>query len=182
MWIQPLTNSPFVVTLSQMKNNSTYVRLGALSILFAGLISYGISGFLPFLNSLCVILSIVVLVFSAIYAKQTLFKEEPELKQDDTLHSILEEQAVVISQYEQMLDEQIVQLPCACGSKLFEGILIPNAENICECPKCENKYKVIISYDSIMITEPLDNAAIFEKMVDIQETETNKTLDHTDVV
>lgn len=83
----------------------------------------------------------------------------------------------VIVEYEDMLSEQLVQLECNCGKTLFDGILIPKNENICICPSCNEKYKVLVSYDSILITDTLNDEDIFDKITKSGVLDMNKTLE-----
>jgi hypothetical protein len=81
------------------------------------------------------------------------------------LDKIIGEQAQVIDDYEQIFDSQLVELPCVCGGNTFQGLFSPKTENIVECEKCKNKYRVNVTYDSVMISEPLDIEQSFEELV-----------------
>jgi hypothetical protein len=81
------------------------------------------------------------------------------------LLELINEKDEVIQEYERLLDEQFVNIPCNCGSDLFQGILLPNSENLTECKNCKEKYKIFISYDSILVAQPADNNTIFENLI-----------------
>lgn len=164
-----------------MKNDFIYKLFGC-SVLINPLISYGLSPFIPVANTLCMLTALTIAVFSYfLFIKPTLddVKRQGSSIDEKELSSIfekLEEQESVISEYETMLSEQIVQLPCNCGKVLFEGILIPNAENLCKCSACDSSYKVMISYDSLLLTEEMNSGEIFDNMIKVRENSNNKTL------
>lgn len=84
---------------------------------------------------------------------------------DQDLIDLISEKDEVIQEYEKLLDEQLVSIPCNCGNELFLGILLPNSENLTECKHCKEKYKIFISYDSVLVAEPADNNTIFENLI-----------------
>ena len=71
----------------------------------------------------------------------------------------------VIQEYEKIFDSQLVELPCICGGNTFQGLFSPKTENIVECEKCECKYRVNISYDTVLISEPMNVDETFDKLV-----------------
>ena len=73
---------------------------------------------------------------------------------------IVEEQIVVIKEYEDIFDTQLVELPCVCGGNTFKGLFSPNTDNLVECEKCKNRYQVTINYDTVLLSEPLDQKSI----------------------
>lgn len=75
-----------------------------------------------------------------------------------------EDLTVVLNDYEGIFDKQLWEIPCNCGENTFVGLFSPYAENICECEKCKNKYKITLNYESILISQPLDNDAIFNSL------------------
>ena len=121
-----------------MKIEIVYKLLGC-SVLTNPLIAYGLSPFIPFVNTIC-LLSAITIVLGSYYI---LIKPELESVRDKqhtadeteilNMFDKIAEQEDVIAEYESMLSEQVVVLPCDCGKTLFEGILIPNVENICKC-------------------------------------------------
>jgi hypothetical protein len=73
---------------------------------------------------------------------------------------IVEEQIIVIKEYEDIFDTQLVELPCVCGGNTFKGLFSPNTENLVECEKCKNRYQVTINYDTVLLSEPLDQKSL----------------------
>lgn len=71
----------------------------------------------------------------------------------------------ILNEYNKILDSLLVQLPCVCGGNTFEGIFSPNTDNIVECEKCKNKYRVDISYNSVLISEPMDINQTFDELL-----------------
>lgn len=76
------------------------------------------------------------------------------------LEALKEEQLEVIKEYEQIFDAQLVELPCICGGNTFKGLFSPNTDNEVQCEKCKNKYRVDINYDTVLISEPLDQKSV----------------------
>lgn len=179
MSIPPLTNSQLDVVWTQMTSKSVYIAILA-SLASIVLLSYGLSDWVPFANTLSLLGSILIIVGCVLYAKFSgIFKAKTETPSNnmDDIADMIAEMDEVINQYESMLSEQLVKLPCNCGELLFEGILIPNAENMCKCPSCKETYKVLVSYDSILVTEPLEAAVIYDNMVSVASNPMNKTLE-----
>jgi hypothetical protein len=73
---------------------------------------------------------------------------------------IVEDQIIVIKEYEDIFDTQLVELPCVCGGNTFKGLFSPNTENLVECEKCKNRYQVTINYDTVLLSEPLDQKSL----------------------
>ena len=162
-----------------MTSKTVYSSILA-SLVSIVLLSYGLSTWVPFTNTLSLLGSILIIAGCVAYAKYTgvLSKKEEKPSSDmDDIANMISEMDEVISEYENMLSEQLVKLPCNCGQTLFEGILIPNAENMCKCPSCKETYKVMVSYDSILVTEPLEPATIYENLTKAASTDINKTLE-----
>ena len=144
-------------------------KLIVAKIIAALLIAYSLTTFnIPFGNTFCLLTALVIL-FESFFPRKTLIPPAPELQVSDLqkFEELLQEKDEVIVSYETMLDEQVVSIPCNCGSTLFKGILIPNAENLCKCSKCSETYKVFVSYDSILIAEPLTSEAVFDNIKSI---------------
>jgi hypothetical protein len=74
------------------------------------------------------------------------------------LEQVKEEQYTVIKEYEELFDLQLVELPCICGGNTFKGLFSPNTPNEVQCEKCKNNYRVEINYDTVLISEPLDQS------------------------
>ena len=93
-------------------------------------------------------------------------KKEGEEKEEDSqlnlendlaieeLTNTINEQHEVISEYEMIFDEHVVRIDCPCGQNTFEGLFPPNMENIVVCEKCNNKYRVEITHNVVLLAEP----------------------------
>lgn len=95
-------------------------------------------------------------------------KVEPNPSIDNIMadiQAIIDEQEQVIKDYESIFDSQLVELPCVCGGNTFQGLFSPKTDNIVECEKCKNRYRVEISYNSVLISEPLDINQTFDNLV-----------------
>lgn len=126
-------------------------------------ISYGLSDFIDFFKGICLLLPVISIglyIFEQKYNKST---EAEQIVQ--SLDQIIGEQTQVIEEYEKIFDSQLVHLPCVCGGNTFEGLFSPNTENIVECEKCKNKYRVEIAYNSVLISEPMDLEKPFDELV-----------------
>lgn len=86
---------------------------------------------------------------------------------------IIAEQNEVIKEYEEIFDGQVTKLDCLCGGNTFEGLFQPNMENIVECEKCGESYKVMVSFDSILISKPLEDNDVLPK-IEAKIKETNQ--------
>ena len=165
-----------------MKIDIVYKLLGC-AALTNPLIAYGLSPFIPFSNTLCLLSAIAIILCSyfILIKPQLESVQDKQHTADETeilnMFEKIAEQEDVIAEYESMLSEQVVELPCNCGKTLFEGILIPNAENMCKCPSCNSSYKVIIGYDSLLLTEELNSAQIFDNINKVQSENNDKTLE-----
>lgn len=125
------------------------------------LISYGLSDILDFTKSLAISLPILSLISYRFWVKTRPDDQTQELIMN--LDNIIGEQTQVIDEYEKIFDSQLVELPCVCGGNTFQGLFSPKTENIVECEKCKNKYRVNINYDSILISDPQNKT--FEQIV-----------------
>jgi hypothetical protein len=114
--------------------------------------SMGVSYFIPFVYALCVFTGILITI--NIFLRKQTNEEFEMILQDADRHFV--EQEEVIKEYEKIFDSLVIPLDCICGGNTFEGLFQPNVENIVECEKCNSKYKVMVSYDSILISEPGD--------------------------
>lgn len=131
-------------------------------VLIANAIAYGASDFMDYGKALGLCSPFVVV--AALYFNKN--KGDPKTEQViDELDGILGEQTQVIEEYEKIFDSLLVELPCVCGGNTFQGLFSPKTENIVECEKCRNKYKVNINYDAVMISEPLNLDKTFDELV-----------------
>lgn len=152
-----------------MNNNKVYLFFSVIGLVFSFAFSYGLSFLsIPFQSSFFILFSLIFL-FVGVYFVITNSKEMPNNSKneqnDQDLIDLISEKDEVIQEYEKLLDEQLVSIPCNCGNELFLGILLPNSENLTECKHCKEKYKIFISYDSVLVAEPADNNTIFENLI-----------------
>jgi hypothetical protein len=106
--------------------------------------------------------TISISILIVIFYKQFI-PDAKNLDDDNTVENLLLEadgvileQEEVIREYENILDSLSTTLPCNCGGNTFQGLFQPGMENIVECDKCGSKYKVMVSFDSILMTDPMD--------------------------
>ena len=145
---------------SFIKNNWQYI---VFSVVTSFAISYGVSDFIPFYKGLCLLLPLTIVGIYYFFGSSAKDKEAEQIIQ--TLDGIIGEQSQVIEEYEKIFDTQLVELPCLCGGNTFQGLFSPKIENVVECEKCKNKYRVNVSYDSVLITEPLDLNKSFDDLI-----------------
>jgi hypothetical protein len=124
----------------------------------SAIIAYGI-GFEDYTRSLSIILPILWVVCAFILKSKEPDKESQEIvKSLDAIigeqSQKLEEQEQVIVDYEKIFDSLLVELPCVCGGNTFQGLFSPNTDNVVQCEKCKQNYKVDISYNTVLISEP----------------------------
>jgi len=155
-------------------NDSFWIKI-ALRIAAIVLFSFGLTFLkLPFWNTVSILSGVLIIVEGFFPTKvETPPIQELQVSDLQKFEELLQEKDEVINSYEVMLDEQVVSIDCNCGSTLFKGILIPNAENICKCSKCSETYKVFVSYDSILIADPLTSDAVFDKLRSIEPESIN---------
>jgi hypothetical protein len=115
-------------------------------------LSLGASIFIPFFNAFCLSLA-AILIYEMLQKKEIGDDIEKMLQSAD---EYMVEQEEVIKNYENIFDSMVTTLPCNCGGNMFEGLFQPGVENLVECEKCHSKYKVMVSFDSILISDPID--------------------------
>lgn len=143
-----------------VKQNWVNILVG---VIVAGCVSYGISGYVPYDKSLA--LSIPLILMGLYFFDNKTVVTEESSKLLEILDETVKEQATILDEYEQIFDSQLVKLPCVCGGNTFEGLFSPNTENVVECEKCKNMYRVNINYDTVLVSKPLDLNQTFEDLV-----------------
>lgn len=115
----------------------------------------------------CSIWPITMAIVYILFKNNVVKDPDDDLKLEliEKMDSIIQEQDVVLANYEQIFDSQLVKLPCICGGNTFEGLFSPNTDNIVECENCKNKYKVTVDYQSVLVSEPLDLEKHFDELV-----------------
>lgn len=129
-------------------------------------LSFGVSGLiagLSFVKALTIISPIVVIFLGYLYIKDETSNDAQKTIQD--LTETVTEQTRVIDEYEKIFDAQLVELPCVCGGNTFEGLFSPKLENIVTCQKCNNNYRVDVSYNSVLLSEPLNVEQTFDELI-----------------
>jgi hypothetical protein len=134
-----------------------------LLLLASTAISYGVSDFIDFFKALCLLFPLTAIGMYYLFGKTTKELETEQIVQ--SLDQIIGEQAQVIEDYEQIFESQLVELPCVCGGNTFQGLFSPKLENVVECEKCKNKYRVSVNYDSVLISEPMDIEQTFQDLI-----------------
>lgn len=133
-----------------------------ISIVIANAIAYGVSDFMDYGKALALCVPLIAVAIHYIDKNGG----DPKAEQVITeLDGIIGEQTQVIEEYERIFDSQLVELPCVCGGNTFQGLFSPKTENVVECEKCKNKYRVTVNYDSVMISEPLNVDQTFDELV-----------------
>jgi len=99
---------------------------------------------------------------------------EPEVAVDEIVgeyESVLQkneetikEQLVVIDEYEKIFDDQLAEIDCICGESTFQGLISPRKENIFQCEKCGEIYRVDVHYSPTLVSIPADNDELFEQL------------------
>jgi hypothetical protein len=150
-------------------------KIAVLFTLVAISIAFGLSDLMNFWKSFAIITA-----FESIIYYFVIFNEDPPATSDNSefdkiveeLGGMVEEQGGVIKEYEDIFDQQLVELPCVCGGNTFRGLFSPKVENIVECEKCESKYRVTVNYNSVLISEPLDinDDSLIKKMQKVKKT------------
>jgi len=130
-------------------------------------LAYGAADLFEFGRTFAVLTAAEMIGFVAYRALSTKKEDQSKVLDDIIeLHAAeIAEQVEVIEEYEKIFDSQLVELPCVCGGNTFKGLFSPKTENEVECEKCKCKYKVNVSYDSILISEPMDLNETFDKLV-----------------
>jgi hypothetical protein len=115
-----------------------------------------------FLVAFPILMSIPAGIFTFLILKEPNPEEDEETQKLLTsifdLESVNEEQSKVIKDYEEIFDAQLVELPCVCGGNTFKGLFSPNTDNEVQCEKCKNNYRVTINYDTVLLSEPMDQS------------------------
>ena len=73
----------------------------------------------------------------------------------------------------EIIDLQTVPVACPCGKHVITAPVFFNADNSFTCEKCGSKFKVEVSYDTVLLTEPLNIENVFNQLKD-RELSDNK--------
>lgn len=141
-------------------------HLEPLGIIIGGVtcMSYGFTAFFPFLQAISLLLPLSILVY--FFYNRKAYIDAKQAENIAILESIMEEQDSVIVEYEKVFDSQLVELPCICGGNTFVGLISPTLPNVVRCESCKNNYRVEVSYNSVLISDPLNLERTFEELVE----------------
>jgi hypothetical protein len=60
------------------------------------------------------------------------------------------------SAFNHLLQTQTVEINCPCGQNPTNAPILLNEDNIFICEKCASKYRVNATFESVLLTEPLN--------------------------
>lgn len=71
----------------------------------------------------------------------------------------------VVDNSQQLIDLQTVEITCPCGNIVSKSPIFFGLDNGFVCNKCSSKFRVELSYEPVLVTEPLniENAYNFLK-------------------
>jgi len=65
---------------------------------------------------------------------------------------------------EEIINLQTIPISCPCGKHTFTAPVFYNTENAFLCEKCGSRFKVELSYETVLLTEPLNIANVFNQL------------------
>jgi Zn finger protein HypA/HybF involved in hydrogenase expression len=65
---------------------------------------------------------------------------------------------------EEIINLQTIPISCPCGKNTFTGPVFYNTENSFLCEKCGSQFKVELNYETVLLTEPLNIANVFNQL------------------
>jgi hypothetical protein len=159
---------------TKIKEYQTYILIAVgILLVLCPLLAYGLGFLVPFWNSYALLASTItpgILWFKyradSEETAETFLKKELSTAEDqlNAAWKQTEELETVLQDYEGIYDAQQWEIPCNCGQNTFIGLFSPYAENLCACDKCKNTYRITLNYESVLLTEPLDNDTIFASL------------------
>ena len=66
--------------------------------------------------------------------------------------------------FNDLLETQTVTVNCPCGQNPISAPVLLNSDNIFTCEKCLSKYRVNVSFESVLLTEPFNIANAFDAL------------------
>jgi len=155
------------MTTNWKKRAIIFGSWGVLVALFSGSGAFG----LRFIELFPILIAIPLGILTFLITKDPNIEKDEEtqklLEVINEYETMTEEYLKVIKEYEEIFDTQLVELPCVCGGNTFKGLFTPNTENNVQCEKCKNNYRVNINYDTVLISEPLDQRSLNESISNI---------------
>lgn len=67
---------------------------------------------------------------------------------------------------DQLIELQTASIACPCGKHIFSAPIFLNSENPFTCEKCGSRFRVEMSYESVVVTEPLNIENVFNHLKD----------------
>jgi len=68
--------------------------------------------------------------------------------------------------FDALIEAQTVPVMCPCGNTVFNTPVFFKHDTVYECAHCKSKFRVELSYDSVLITEPVNLVSVFEALKD----------------
>ena len=65
---------------------------------------------------------------------------------------------------DEIINLQTIPISCPCGKHTFTAPVFYNTENEFLCEKCGSRFKVELNYDTVLLTEPLNIANVFNQL------------------
>lgn len=65
---------------------------------------------------------------------------------------------------DELLTTQTVTVNCPCGQNPISTPILLNMDNTFTCEKCFSKYRVNVSFESVLLTEPFNIANAFDAL------------------
>ena len=65
---------------------------------------------------------------------------------------------------DKLFETQTVTVDCPCGKNSIAAPILLNTENMFKCDKCQSTFRVNVAYESVLITEPINNVSIFNQL------------------
>lgn len=156
-----------------MTFNKEYVGIVVILLLLAFPLAYGVSFIIPFTNAYALFSCILIpstLWYTYTKDQETTLVNAYKEKLEDVESRLVDaevysdELETVVKNYEVVFSKHEWEIPCNCGENTFVGLFSPYVENICTCEKCKNSYKITLNYESILMTEPMNNEEIFDSL------------------
>ena len=68
-----------------------------------------------------------------------------------------------------MINLQTVPITCPCGRDVFESPIFLNFENVFKCNKCGSRFKVDLTYNSVLLTDAVNFENVFDQLKDKEQ-------------
>lgn len=65
---------------------------------------------------------------------------------------------------EEIINLQTIPVSCPCGKNTFNSPVFYNTENAFLCEKCGSQFKVELNSETVLLTEPLNIANVFNQL------------------